>query len=101
MITSAPDEVIYNTAFSVGTLQAADITEVSLVRLGAATHSFDMDTRFLRLQFTQSGNTLNVAAPANGNIAPPGYYMLFILKPGDRAGIDYPSVARIIQLKSA
>ncbi|MCH7527696.1 MAG: DUF1929 domain-containing protein, partial [Planctomycetes bacterium] len=68
---------------------------------GAATHSVDMNTRFLRLSFTQNGNILSVAAPLDGNTAPPGYYMLFILKEGDRAGIDYPSVAKIIRLKSA
>ncbi len=60
-----------------------------------------MDTRFVPLQFTAGGLALSVAAPAHGNIAPPGYYMLFILKEGDRAGIDYLSKAKIVQLKSA
>jgi hypothetical protein len=31
-------------------------------------------------------------------LAPPGYYMLFVLKPGDRAGIEYPSEAKMIRL---
>ena len=39
---------------------------------------------------------LNVTAPPNGNIAPPGYYMLFIL---NAAGV--PSVARFVQLSTS
>jgi galactose oxidase-like protein/PKD domain-containing protein len=38
-------------------------------------------------------NTLNLTTPPNGNIAPPGYYMLFLI---DSAGV--PSVATFIQL---
>src|SRR5262249_40486399 len=41
---------------------------------------------------TGSG-TLNLTSPPNGNIAPPGYYMLFLL---DSAGV--PSKAQFIQL---
>ena len=74
------------------------IPEGTLIRLGAATHSYDMDQRFVPLEFTASLNTVTIAAPAHGFLAPPGYYMLFILKDGDRAGIKYPSLAEIIKL---
>jgi hypothetical protein len=36
---------------------------------------------------------LSITAPANGNAAPPGYYMLFIV---NNAGV--PSVAPIVQV---
>ena len=62
---------------------------------GAATHAFDMEQRFVGLSFTAGAGVLNVTAPPNGNIAPPGYYMLFILNP---AGV--PSVARFVRLTS-
>src|SRR5499427_9972601 len=39
------------------------------------------------------GGTLSLTTPPNGNIAPPGYYMLFLI---DSAGV--PSVAAFIQL---
>jgi hypothetical protein len=39
-----------------------------------------------------NGN-LSVQAPANGNLAPPGYYMLFILN-----GRGVPSIARFVHL---
>ncbi len=38
-----------------------------------------MDQRLVGLSFTAGNGVLNVTAPPNGNIAPPGYYMLFIL----------------------
>ena len=40
-----------------------------------------------------AAGTLSLTSPPNGNIAPPGYYMLFLL---DSAGV--PSKARFIQL---
>ena len=49
----------------------------------------------MRLSFTQATNGLNVTMPANTNIAPPGFYMLFILN-----GSGVPSVAKIIQIGS-
>ena len=36
---------------------------------------------------------LTVTAPGNGNVAPPGHYMLFIVN-----GEDVPSVAQIVKL---
>jgi hypothetical protein len=44
--------------------------------------------RYLPLTFTTGTGTLNVTAPANANLAPPGYYMLFIV---NNQGI--PSIA--------
>jgi hypothetical protein len=52
-----------------------------------------MSQRFIRPAFSLASGGLNVAAPSNGNIAPPGYYMLFILN-----GNGVPSVAKIIQI---
>jgi hypothetical protein len=50
-----------------------------------------MDQRFLRLNFSPAAGGLNVVAPANGNLAPPGYYVLFAL---NSAGV--PSVGAVI-----
>ena len=52
-----------------------------------------MDQRFVGLSFTANSGALIVTAPPNGNIAPPGYYMLFLV---DSSGV--PSVARFVQL---
>jgi len=88
-----PGTVNYNTSFAVQTPDAADIASVVLVRPGTPTHAFDMEQRLVGLTFTAGAGVLNVTAPANGNIAPPGYYMLFVLN-----GAGVPSVARFVRL---
>ena len=92
-ITSAPDEMTYNAPFSVSTPDADSIRKVALVRLGAVTHSVNMDQRYVPLSFTDDGDTVDVTAPANANLAPPGVYMLFVI---DEDGV--PSVARMVRV---
>jgi hypothetical protein len=94
-ITGVPAGPIgYGTAFQVHTPIAADIASVVLVRPGAATHAFDMDQRLVGLSYTVDLGALNVTAPPNGNIAPPGYYMLFILNAASTSAIPTIRPAR-------
>jgi hypothetical protein len=88
-IAKAPTAIKYGERFDVTTVDAANIGQVTLLHPGAVTHAFDESQRFVRLNFTVEGQILHVTAPANGNIAPPGQYMLFILT---KDGI--PSVAK-------
>jgi len=88
-----PGTFNYGATFQVQTPDAANITSVVLVRPGAQTHAFDMDQRLVGLSYTVGTGVLNVTAPPNGNIAPPGYYMLFVL---NSAGV--PSVATFVRL---
>src|SRR5260370_16921312 len=78
-IPSAPSSISYGNAFTVQTPDAASINRVVLVRNGTVTHAFGMDQREVELSFTAQSGSLTVTAPPNGNIAPPGYYMLFLL----------------------
>jgi Domain of unknown function (DUF1929)/FG-GAP repeat len=93
-ITTAPDTATYGQTFNISSAQAGSIAKVGLVRLGAATHSQDQGQRYVPLSFTASASTITATAPANSNIAPAGYYMLFIT---DDAGV--PSVAKMIKLQ--
>jgi len=95
-ISSAPGSVSYGANFTVNTPDAASIASVVLMRDGAVTHAFDMDQRMVGMTFTAGSGSLTVTAPPNGNIAPPGYYMLFLL---NSSGV--PSVATFVQLSSA
>lgn len=92
-ITSAPATVGYDQTFAVATPDAASIAQVTLVRLGSITHAFDQNQRFNRLTFSKTATELSVRAPASGNLAPPGHYMLFLV---NADGV--PSVARIIRV---
>ncbi|HET6869674.1 MAG TPA: galactose oxidase-like domain-containing protein [Solirubrobacteraceae bacterium] len=92
-VAAAPATVSEGGQFTVSTPDAASIKKVALVKLGAVTHSNNMDQRYVPLSFTAGNGTLTVTAPANVNIAPPGYYMLFIV---NSAGV--PSVAPILNV---
>ncbi|MBA3264242.1 MAG: DUF1929 domain-containing protein [Thermoleophilaceae bacterium] len=70
------------------------VTRAVLVAPSTTTHAVDMNQRYVPLRVTgTAGGKLTVRAPANADIAPPGYYMLFAL---DRSGT--PSVARWVRL---
>ncbi len=90
-IDSAPAATSYGAAMEVATANPGSIQKVALVRLGAVTHSNNMEQRYIPLTFTAGATSLTASAPANANIAPPGFYMLFII---DANGV--PSVARMV-----
>ena len=93
-ITNVSSSVLgYNSSFTIHSPFANHISSVVLIRAGTPTHSFDMDQRMVGLSFTLEEGKLNVMSPANGNLAPPGYYLLFIL---NSSGV--PSVAKFVQL---
>lgn len=91
-ITSAPATATWGQAIPV-VANVSGISKVTLVKTGSATHTVDFDQRFMRLNHTASGQNLSVTMPASANVAPPGYYMLFVF---NSAGV--PSVAKIIKL---
>ena len=93
-ITSIPSSIGYGQSFSVGFNKTPNIGRVNLVRLSSVTHAFNESQLFLTLPFTVAkGNKLTVTAPANGQLAPPGPYMLFLF---DANGV--PSVAKILRI---
>ncbi len=94
-IASLPSTIAWGGQFSVATPDAANISSAVLVRPGAPTHAFDMDQRLVVMSFTKGSGTLTVTAPPNGNVAPPGYYMVFLV---NSSGV--PSVAKFTKLGS-
>jgi hypothetical protein len=93
-IGDAPGTATHGQAITIATPQAGTIRWVSLVRNGVTTHSFDSGQRLVDLTITsQADSTLKATVPANPNLAPPGWYMLFLV---DQQAI--PSVARWIQI---
>ncbi len=89
-ITGVPKKIGYNGTFTV--TSNSPINRVTLVRNGSVTHGFNNDQNFQDLGFTQTGSTVSITSPVNGNYAPPGAYMVFLWSNGT------PSVADIVQI---
>jgi FtsP/CotA-like multicopper oxidase with cupredoxin domain len=93
-ITSAPPAVAYGATLDIDTPDAGSIDAVVLMRPCAMTHHTDAGQRYVKLPIASRGpGRVRVAAPANGNIAPPGPYLLFIL---NAAGV--PSVGSFVRM---
>ena len=91
-ITSAPTQVGFGAPFTVGSAET-NVTSAVLVAPGATTHAFDMHQRLVPLAMSPVSGGYALTAPASANIAPPGYYMLFLV---NSDGV--PSMARMIRL---
>lgn len=79
-ITGAPTTINYGANFTVNTPTPADIVEVVLLRPGAVTHGYNMSQRGIECVIAGTGaGTLDVEAPPNANLAPPGWHLLFVL----------------------
>ena len=86
VMSFVPAVIRYGTTFAIALSQFSPVSEdaidqVTLLRLGAATHGFDQNQRFVPLSFTDNPLTpgLEATAPPTREIAPPGYYMLFVV----------------------
>jgi hypothetical protein len=69
------------------------VVSAALIRPAAVTHSSDPNQRFLTLPMTVNGNSVGLNVTSNPNLAPPGWYMLFVTS---SAGV--PSVASWVHL---
>jgi hypothetical protein len=95
-ITDSPATIAYGATFSVNTPTPGAVAEVVLMRPGAVTHGFNQNQRYVGCAISgRTDTTVDATAPADGNIAPPGYYLLFLVDQ-DRV----PSVAKWIRLNS-
>jgi len=93
-ITNAPNDVAYGQPFTIDTPHGNDIVEVIVMRPGAVTHGFNMTQRAVECVITGSAaGSVDVEAPPGARIAPPGWYLLFVL-----SGLRVPSVGRWIRV---
>lgn len=94
VVSAAPGTINYGGVFTVDTPNAADIDEVVLLRPGAVTHGYNMSQRGIECVISAvAGGSLDVEAPPQANLAPPGWYLLFILNAS-----RVPSLGRWIRL---
>jgi hypothetical protein len=93
VIDETPAFVSLGADLPIRTLQAGAITRVAMLRTGSVTHAFHSDQRYVCLKFFSSGHMLIAVAPPDHNIAPPGFYLLFIIDQDGR-----PSEGKFIRL---
>jgi hypothetical protein len=116
VIRLAPEEVFHDVTFEVAADQVASIRSAVFIRNGSCTHSFNSDQRYVELRIARRLETkrwrtwtrkpfigpfpqffkaegLELQAPP-ASVAPPGYYMLFLLS--DKG---VPSVAEFVCLR--
>jgi hypothetical protein len=91
VISAAPANVSYGQSFFVKTSDS--ISHVRWIRLSSVTHGFNQNQRIATLDFALTNGGLNVTAPSNPNLVPPGHYMMFLL---NASGV--PSIAKIVQI---
>lgn len=92
-IAAAPRRVDPRQTFRIRTAGPA-ATSAVLMAPGATTHANDMNARHVRLAVTRTRTGLRATAP-RVNVAPPGWYMLFVLRDN-----GVPSVAKWVRVGS-
>ena len=93
-ITAWPTSLAYGEEFTVESPDACRIDTACFIKTTTITHHTNTDQRYLRLLPMRHGHCeLRMTSPANANLAPPGYYLLFLL---DDCGV--PSVGRFVRI---
>lgn len=98
-LSSSPETLTYKSVFFVNLKTGIRITRVSFIRYSTTTHNTNSDQRMIELPIlsqtrSSSGeSSLYLKAPPNGEMAPPGNWMLFVLADG------VPSIAKTIRLE--
>ena len=93
VVTAGPSTATWASTISVTTPSA--VSRVVLVRPSSVTHTNDMNQRHLELPFTTTGTGVTADTPVSARVAPPGWYMLFLL---NAAGV--PSIAHWVRFGS-
>lgn len=83
VIQAAPEAIQYGGAFEIESPNAETITEATLIRPTATTHCVNTEQRYVGLILEAvRPSRLRLTAPSDRFVAPPGYYMLFVLREG-------------------
>jgi Domain of unknown function (DUF1929) len=94
VVQDVPEEIKHNSKIAIRTPQAVQVKWISLIRPGITTHSFNGTQRLVDVPFTLvPPDTLNADVPDEPNVAPPGWYMLFLT---DQDGV--PSIGHWVHL---
>lgn len=94
VIEQAPAELGYGATATVRCSSSPAVSSACLIRCGSVTHSLNFDQRYVGLTVADNADgALTVRTPPDPYVAPPGYYLLFVL-----SGAGVPSVARFVRM---
>ncbi|KAJ7137567.1 glyoxal oxidase precursor [Mycena crocata] len=86
IIKSAPPQIHFNQKATLQVTIPSGLVrgeiKVSLMDMGYATHGQHSNSRLVFLEHTLRGNTLEITAPPNNNIYPPGPAWIFLVSDG-------------------
>ncbi len=92
-IVSAPQTLTLNQTFQLTVGANDQVGTISLIRAGNPTHNYNSEQRLVPVTFQQNGTQIIASLSASPSLAPPGYYMLFVL---NKAGV--PAIAKIVSI---
>jgi hypothetical protein len=99
-LTNVPATIHYPNGTTPNTFcvltNAVWIKKAVLIGVGSVTHHFDYGQRYVELMVRGSqcgANNLEILPPVKSSLAPPGYYLLFLID-----GFGLPSVGRLVKL---
>jgi Domain of unknown function (DUF1929) len=99
-IVGVPRVMRYGRTCTLG-FRRGPVHKITLLALGSMTHSFDQNQRCVVLfEGEAAGEEITITGPKDPFIAPPGHYLLFVLRRidvGDRA-VHVPSVGSVIRV---
>jgi len=79
-ISGSPASIAYGAGFAVQTALPGSIAEVVLLRFAAVTHALNQNQRYVGCAITgRTATEVQANAPPNGNVAPPGWYLLLVV----------------------
>ncbi|KAF7325737.1 hypothetical protein MKEN_00424100 [Mycena kentingensis (nom. inval.)] len=85
-ILSSPVQILFNESGELEVDIPASLADgqiqVSLMDMGFATHAWHTSSRLVFLEHELNGRTLDITAPPNGNIYPPGPAWIFVVVDG-------------------
>ena len=93
VIDSVADETDWTYGRSYAVRTSTPITSAELIRPAAVTHQSDPNQRSVALPISGTGDRVSLNLTSSGDIAPPGWYMLFVTD-----GDNVPSVARWVHV---
>jgi Domain of unknown function (DUF1929) len=93
VIDSVADETDWTYGHGYPIRTSTPITSAELIRPAAVTHQSDPNQRSVALPISGSGDTVSLNLTSSDDIAPPGWYMLFVTD-----GNNVPSVAKWVHV---